>query len=384
MLKIIRTATVPLSLDLLLEGQLKYLSQFHEVVAVSGSDHHLEKVAQREGVRTVPLAMERAINLKKDVIALIRLYFLFKKEKPQIVHSITPKAGLLSMIAARLAGVPIRIHTFTGLIFPYRTGMLHFILKQMDRITCAMATHIIPEGEGVKAQLQINKITNKTLQVLANGNVNGVNTAFFSPDAVLSSREELRELYSYNNTDFVFVFVGRLVVDKGIVELIDAFLNVSKLHSKVHLLLVGPFEPNLDPLPESTIHAIENDSRIIHVGFKEDIRPFLKMSDALILPSYREGFPNVVLQAGAMELPCVVTDIPGCNEVIETNINGLVVPLKDKKGLQLAMENLIKDPVFLDQLGQQARVKICAKYTNAIVWNALLEFYKKCIDEKRI
>lgn len=384
MIKIIRTATVPLSLNLLLEGQLHFLSRYYQIRAVSGKDAHLDKVAQREGVPVIPIEMHRSIHIIKDFIALIRLYVLFKKEQPFVVHSITPKAGLLSMVAARLAGVPVRIHTFTGLIFPYKKGMMFYLLKYMDQITCAMATHIIPEGNGVKMQLQQHRITRKQMDVLANGNVNGVNTTFFSPDSVAKQRQDLREEYAVSNSDCVFVFVGRLVADKGIVELVESFLKLTANYPNIQLLLVGPYETNLDPLPEFILQTIENHTKIIQVGFQEDIRPFLKMSDVLMLPSHREGFPNVILQAGAMGLPCIVTDIPGCNEVIQHGENGLIIKLNDKNELYLAMETLYKSSALRNRLGQSARPKVCQKYSNEIVWNAVLEFYKSCINEKEI
>lgn len=384
MKKLIRVSTVAVSLDILLRGQLSFLKNYFNVIAISGNDEHLKNVSQREKVKTIAITISRKISIINDIISLIKLYFIFKKEKPQIVHSITPKAGLLSMLAARLVGVPIRIHTFTGLIFPYRTGVMFHLLKLMDRITCRMATHIIPEGEGVKCHLLHYNITKKPIYVLANGNVNGVNPLYFSTESVPEKRQDLREMYSYLNTDIIFVFVGRLVVDKGIVELIDAFLSLTLRYSNIQLLLVGPFESKLDPLPEATLQTMNNHPKIKNVGFQEDIRPFLKMSDALVLPSYREGFPNVLLQAGAMGLPCVVTNISGCNEVIHHKENGLIVKLKDKNDLLLAMEELINNSELRIQLGAQSRPKICKEYTNDIVWNAQLEFYKKCINEKTI
>lgn len=163
MAKIIRTATVAITLNDLLKGQLAYLNQTHEIIAVSGEDHHLQAVRDREGVRTISVPMQRAIRPFQDVVSLYRLYRVFKKEKPAIVHSVSPKAGLLSMVAAYFAGVPIRMHLFTGLIFPTKTGLSHFLLLQMDRILCAFATHIYPEGNGVRSDLIRYGVTKKTV-----------------------------------------------------------------------------------------------------------------------------------------------------------------------------------------------------------------------------
>ena len=210
--KIIRTSTIALSLNILLKGQLSFLKKYYNVIAVSGDDKDLRIVENREGVKTQNIKMQRQIAPFKDFISLIKLYLYFKKEKPQIVHSITPKAGLLSMAAAFLARVPIRIHTFTGLVFPTRSGLMQRLLIVMDKILCSCSTHIYPEGEGVKNDLISYNITRKPLKVLANGNVNGVNTSYFNP-ALFSDEENksLKNKLDIAEDDFVFIFVGRIV-----------------------------------------------------------------------------------------------------------------------------------------------------------------------------
>ena len=226
--KIIRTSTVALSLNYLLKGQLAFLNNYYDVVAVSGDDDDLRQVAIREEVCTIAIDMQRSISPLKDLRSLWQLYWLFKKEKPLIVHSITPKAGLLTMLAGYFSGVPIRMHTFTGLIFPTRKGILQKLLIVMDQVLCYCATNIYPEGQGVKNDLIRYKITNKKLEVLANGNVNGIDTSYFDP--VLFSNVEkqlLKTTLGIAHEDFVLVFIGRLVGDKGINELIVAFKKLS-------------------------------------------------------------------------------------------------------------------------------------------------------------
>lgn len=378
MKKIIRTATVSISLDILLRGQLSFLNSKYEIVAVSGKDKHLDLVATREGVRVIDLPMRRAISPFADLMSLIKLFFLFRKERPDMVHSITPKAGLLSMIAASFAGVPIRVHTFTGLLFPTSVGFKKILLLNMDRLLCKFATHIYPEGEGVKNDLLNNKVTKKPLNVLANGNVNGIDVDFFSPDKV--GKLDVRDLKSHlgiTKNDFVFVFAGRLVQDKGINELVAAFVSLSKLNSNCKLLLVGSLEAELDPLFSITIQNINNHPLIISVGWQDDIRPYLSISNVLVFPSYREGFPNVVLQAGAMELPSIVTDINGCNEIIYDEINGLIIPVKNDIALESAMKKILLDTDFYFKLKNNSREQIVSRYSQDLVWNAILEEYQK-------
>ena len=378
--KLIRTSTIAMSLDYLLRGQLEFLNNHYDVLAASGTDAHLENVVLREGIRVVNIPMQRAISPIKDLVTLWKLYRLFCNEKPKIVHSITPKAGLLSMTAAYFARVPIRIHTFTGLIFPSKTGIFQSLLILMDKFLCYFATNIYPEGEGVKKDLISYRITNKPLKIIANGNVNGIDTNYF--DSGLFNNEKkilLRNNLGINANDFVFIFVGRLVGDKGINELVAAFKklqNTSSLSFQLTLILVGPLELILDPLKPKTLEEINNNKNIISVGFKSDVRPYFSISNVLVFPSYREGFPNVVLQAGAMGLPCIVTDINGCNEIIEEGKNGWIIPVKDENAILNSMRNCILDRNKTTIKKSNIRNIIKKKYQQQLVWNAILTEYK--------
>ena len=373
--KIIRTSTVAMSLHLLLKGQLKFLSKHFDVLAVSGYDTDLETVKNREGVPIVSVAMKRSIAPFQDLISLYRLYKLFKKERPTIVHSITPKAGLLSMVAAKYANVPVRIHTFTGLVFPAKKGLFQKILILMDKVLCWHATHIIPEGAGVKQDLLDYKITKKPLEVIANGNVNGIDTTFFNSNTISEQQQQnLRNELGIDSSDFVFVFIGRLVADKGINELVRAFLSLEIPNCK--LLLVGPYETE-DPLQPETLKAIQQNDSILSVGFQHDVRPYLVISDCLVFPSYREGFPNVVMQAGAMGLPSIVTDINGSNEIIIEGFNGTIVPAKNVTALSNAMIRIKEDETWRNQLQSNARSSIISRYEQELVWESLLIKYKE-------
>lgn len=378
MRKIIRTSTIAASLDILVKGQLRFLNEHFEVVAVSGEDQHLENVRNREGVRTYSIPMKRQISPLKDLISLYRLYVFFKKEKPEIVHSMTPKAGLLSMAAARFAGVPVRIHTFTGLIFPSKQGLMQKLLIFMDRLLCSCATHIYPEGQGVKKDLVRYQITSKPLNVIANGNVNGVDNKYFDPDLYTQDdKDTLKAELKITSENFIYIFIGRLVGDKGINELIAAFKKLADEKPHVKLLLVGGMEAELDPLLPETVAEIESNPNIISVGFQPDIRPYLAISDALAFPSYREGFPNVVLQAGAMGLSSIVSDINGCNEIIEPGKNGIIIPVKNAEALYAAMDALASNQQMQIELRQSSRPLIVEKFSQKEVWNALLDAYEK-------
>ena len=375
MLKLIRTTTIPDSLENLLKGQLKMLSKYYNVLSVSSPGDDMETIEEREGVRTIAIPMERRISLIKDFISLIRLIVLFAKERPDMVHSITPKAGLLSMLAAWITRVPVRMHTFTGLVFPTATGKMQKLLIAMDRLTCFCATHINPEGEGVKRDLVNYNITSKPLHIIANGNVNGIDLEYFD-----KTPEVVEKACSYKKEGtFTFCFVGRMVRDKGINELVHSFLRLYQKDERVRLLLVGPFEKELDPvLPEVEEHILHHPG-ICYMGYQNDVRPFLVASDALVFPSYREGFPNVVIQAGAMGLPAIVTDINGCNEIVLPDLNGVIIPSKDEQALYESMKYFASHPVEVERMAANARPLIASRYEQRIVWNALLDEYKSII-----
>ena len=380
--KLFRLTTIPYSLNFLLKGQLEFLNQYYEVTAVASSvDKDIwEIIAEREKVKCCPIYMEREISLWKDIKTLFKLYFLFKKEKPFIVHANTPKASLLGMLAAKFAKIPNRLYTVTGCRFESENGMKRKLLITMEKLTCWAATKVIPEGQGVKKTLLINKITNKPLQVIANGNINGIDTTHFSLSQISEQQKiYLKKQLNISETETVFCFVGRLVKDKGINELVAVFSQLSTLNSQLStkLLLVGPFERELDPLLPETEKEIQNHPDIISVGFQADVRPYLAISDIFVFPSYREGFPNVVMQAGAMELPCIVTDINGCNEIIEDGVNGLIIPSKNKEQLQAKMQLLLENSGLRNQLKQNARRMITSRYEQKKVWEALLEEYKR-------
>ena len=375
--KLFRISTIPNSLAGLLKGQLKMLNEQYEVIAVSSPGKAMEVLREREGVRTIEVPMERHISLVKDFISLLRMIRVFAKERPYMIHSITPKAGMISMLAGWITRVPIRMHTFTGLVFPTATGFKKKLLIAMDRLTCACATHIIPEGEGVKRDLMTYRITKKPLRVIANGNVNGVDLTYFN-----RTDEVMKQAAAYRQEEcFTFCFVGRMVRDKGINELVSAFIRLHQQYPQARLLLVGPFEKELDPLLPETEKAIQEHPAIRFVGLQPDVRPFLAASDALVFPSYREGFPNVVLQAGAMGLPSIVTDINGCNEIILPNENGMIIPSKDEETLYQAMENFLLHPEEVQRMAEKARPLIASRYDQKIVWNALLKEYKRIIGE---
>ena len=370
--KLFRLNTIDWSLGML-RGQLRFLNQEFEVVAVANDSGILKEVAEREGVRTIGLPMHREISIAADCRSLVALYKLFRRERPYIVHSNTPKASLLSMVAAWAARVPNRIYLVTGLRFETTHGVLRLILKTMERITCLCATKVIPEGDGVKATLLREHITRKPLQKIHHGNINGIDLEHFArTPEVMQRAAEIRN----GSEDFTFIFIGRMVRDKGINELVAAFDRLNREMPATKLLLVGKFEDELDPVLPETKQIIENNPKIEFAGYQNDVRPFLVASDVAVLPSYREGFPNVVIQAGAMGLAQIVTDINGCNEVVIEGQNGVIIPKQNEEALYDAMRRLATDRELTARMAASARELIATRYRQEDVWAELLKMYK--------
>ena len=376
--KIIRTSTVATSLNTFCRGTLRDLSRLYDVVAVSTPDHELQEIAQREGIRVIGVPMSRPIAPLRDLVSLWRLIRVFRRERPTMVHSITPKAGLLSMIAAWICRVPVRLHTFTGLVFPTATGLKQRILILTDRITCACATHIVPEGEGVKADLINYNITRKPLQVLGYGNIRGIDLYHYRRSSeVMNQALPLRK-----PNIFTFVFIGRVVRDKGIDELVEAFSLLHSEHPQTRLILVGRAEDNLDPVSPNTRRTIASHPAIEAVGNQSDVRPWLAASDALVFPSYREGFPNVVIEAGALDLPSIVTDINGSREIIVHGQNGIIVPPRNAQALLQAMTQFVQNPQATQAMAQKARQMIASRFEKSFVQKCLFDYYKQILGEK--
>lgn len=379
--KLIRVTTADISLEGLLKGQLKFLNQYFDVVGLaSDTQGDLKVVEEREGIRTINVPMHREISLFSDLKCLLKLYKLFRKERPYIVHANTPKGSLLSMIASWAARVPHRIYLVTGLRYLGANGKLKWVLKMMERITCCFANKVIPEGNGVKQILIKDGITKKSLDVIHYGNINGIDADSFSlqqTELKYGKREFFRTQLGFNDNDFVFIFIGRIVRDKGMNELADAMRYMEANTRNCKLLLVGRFETELDPLDEGKEDFYRNSANVKFVGYQNDVRPFLMAADALVFPSYREGFPNVILQAGAMGLPAIVTDISGCTDIIIERENGCIIPPKDVDALKDKMSFFCTHPKEVEMMASRARRMIVSRYLQKDVWEYLLKMYKE-------
>ncbi len=374
--KIIRATTVSQSLSFF-EGTMPELIKDYDVQLLSSPGEQLDFMGKEYGVKTHAIEMYRRLSPLKDLKSLRQLVKFFHNEKPYMVHSMTPKAGLLCMMAAWLTKVPVRVHTFTGLVWPTEHGWKRKLLIFTDKITCACASHVIPEGEGVKNDLLNNHITKKPIRVLGFGNVMGVDMVRFSRRPEVDERAKLIAVA----TAFTFVFVGRIVKDKGINELCTAFNRLNKQHPNTRLFLVGNFEDNVDPISDESRNMINDMPAIQAVGSKygDDLLAYYAASDCFVFPSYREGFPNTVLEAGAMDLPCIVTDINGSREIIVEGENGTIVPPRNEEDLFKAMGKMMTDDDWRGKMKHNARQMIIDRFEQGFVQKCLLDYYNELL-----
>jgi glycosyltransferase involved in cell wall biosynthesis len=376
---IFRITTVPLSLQKLITGQLPYMrSKGFEPVMVSAAGPESEAVVKEQESPLIEIGLTRKITPVQDLKALWQFYRLCKKHKPAIVHSHTPKAGIIGMLGAKLAGVPVRLHTVAGLPLMETQGKTRQVLEGVEKLTYACATKVYPNSTVLKEFILQSRFCGpEKVKVIGNGSSNGINTTFFSREQLEASKVgKLKTQLGIAPSDFVFVFIGRLVKDKGIQELVTAFKKLQPEYPQVKLLLVGPFEQHLDPIDDAILQEIENNPAILSVGFQHDVRPYLAISNALAFPSYREGFPNVPMQAGCFHLPSIVTDINGCNEIIRQGENGLIVSAKSMEELYAAMLTFITDKEKFAYMQSQARQLIVERYEQTHFWELLLQEYQ--------
>jgi glycosyltransferase involved in cell wall biosynthesis len=379
--KLLIATTVPETLAIILQGQPERLSESFDVAVVSSEGDSKVAAITPSVLTSIPtftVAMHRGISPWADVKSIISMAGVLRRFKPDVIHSYTPKAGLVCMVAGFLCGVPVRVHTFTGLIFPTTTHRFkRWVLKQVDALICACATTVVAEGAGVKRDLLSFKVTRKPIQIIGHGNIAGLDSSYF--DASLPEVESLvAQLNASSPPDaFIFLYVGRLNRDKGLKELAEAFVELDQ-HDV--LWLVGGLDQTAPP-DAVTLKVLNTHPRIQNMGFLNDVRGVLARCDVLVLPSYREGFPNVLLQAGAMQKPVIATDINGSNEIVMPNETGWLVPPKDAAALRQAMIVAVQASSQKRlSMGAMARSRIQSFYEREAYIQKLVGFYNSLID----
>jgi glycosyltransferase involved in cell wall biosynthesis len=385
--KLIRVTTVPIALKYLLAGQMKYMSGHgFEVIMVSADGDGREDVISQEGCTHHILPMTRKITPFADLRSLWKMYRYFKKEKPDIVHSHTPKAGLLSMLAARWAGVKIRIHTVAGLRFMTSGGMTRKILIRMEKLTASAATHVWPNSFSLQQVIREKKLApGNKIEVIGKGSSNGIDLTRFSRGALNGGQvQQIKASVKYEDNLVYVLSVGRIVKDKGISELLHAFSRLYEENNRLRLVLVGEYEDELDPIDERSREILKTHPAVILTGWKEEVEYYMHISAVLVHASYREGFPNVLLQAGAMECPVVCSRIEGNVDVVEHEITGLLFESRNADELYERLKFAIDNPQVMKQYSVRLREKIERDFDRRIVHENLLKKYTELLEKEGI
>jgi len=378
MKKIIIISTVPISLAFLIKGLPKYLSKFYDVKLVTSSSTLNSTISEFEGVTIKDIEMSRQITPMQDLTALYKLYKYISHEKPNMVYTFTPKAGLLGMAASFLARVPVRIHNIVGLPMMEANGLKFILLKYIEKLTYFLSTKIFCNSFGLKKYINTN-LTSLPITVVGQGSINGVDTEYFKNKHIKEEELKTKHIYNISKNDFVITFIGRLVKDKGLNELVESFTILLKKYPNLKLLLVGVYENNLYKINQETKRLIKELNSIITVGFQKDTRKFLSITDLFTLPSYREGLSNALIEAGSFGVPLLATDIIGNNEVIENNETGLLVKMKDVSSLTKGIEKFIVDKKFYSYVKSNVRDKMIKKYNQNNFWKKLEDEFRKTI-----
>lgn len=331
-----------------------------------------ESLAGLEDMVTIlPVAIERKIALWRDLQALWQIVVLFRRHRFKLVHSVTPKAGLLAMMGAFLAGIDIRIHTFTGQVWATRHGVARLLLKSLDKLIARLATFALADSPSQRQfLLDEGVVTASGSGVLVQGSISGVDTMRFCPDA--QARQRLREELNITESDTLFLFLGRLNRDKGVLDLAVAFSGME--NERVHLLFVGPDEEELGP--QLMRLSGGGEKRVHFVGYAEKPQEYMAAADVLCLPSYREGFGNVVIEAAAVGIPAIGSRIYGVVDAIQEQVSGLLFAARDVEGLREAMRHMVDDSERRLKLGRQARERAIRDFSSDRLAAAWLELYQ--------
>ena len=380
---LVHVINAPFSLHFV-AGQVGFMAQRRfDISVITAPGEHLQDFAEREGVAAYALEMPRRITPFRDLVTVAQMYRRFRRIRPAIVHAHTPKGGLLGMIAAWLARVPVRIYHIRGLPFVTASGRQRMLLRATERIACALANHVLCVSHSVRRVAISERVCNaEKVHVLLGGSGNGVDAAGrFHPERWTPSRDDVRQRYCIPNDAVVIGFVGRLVKDKGLAELVEAWRVLRDENPRLHMLIIGDFEPR-DPVPLSAADVLRTDRRIHMVGWERNTPPFYAAMDLFVLPSHREGFSNVLLEASSMGLPVATTNIPGCIDAVDDGVTGTIVPPRDGRALISAIRAYAGDAELRRRHGRAGREKVLRDFRREAIWAALYDEYRGLLTAK--
>jgi lipopolysaccharide/colanic/teichoic acid biosynthesis glycosyltransferase/glycosyltransferase involved in cell wall biosynthesis len=349
---------------------------------VSAPGAALDEFARREGATPWTVPFSRRPGPREAVLVLGRLWRLFRRLRPDMVHAHTPQAGLLGMLAARLAGVPARFYTLHGLAWETTRGWRRGLLRALDRLACGLATQVLAVSPSVRAAALGARLASPAkILVPAQGSANGLDFERFDPARI--GAEDLRSRYGLPEGAPVVGWVGRLVPDKGVADLVAVWSELRERFPSLYLLLLGETEPH-DPLPPRLWEALRDDPRVRRAGWTQDMPAHYRLLDVVLLTSRREGLPYAALEAAAMEIPVAAFAATGVVDIIEDGATGLLVPPGDSAALAAAAARLLTLPALARRLGREARRRAVSRYRPEPLWAAIHQSYLEALDAPRV
>lgn len=378
---LIRITTVPMAFKVLLAGQPRFMSNNgFNVIMISADGKEARDLESEEGCKHIIVPMTRRITPFQDIISFFKLRKVIKKNKPDIVHTHTPKAGLLGMLAAKSLGVKIRIHTVGGLPLIIETGFKRKLLMLTEKLTYYGATEVWPNSRSMMNFIIDEKMaTPEKLAVIDNGSTNGIDLKKFSRQNLNEETKKKIEDSLPPINGLKILCVGRMVKDKGIEELVAVFEKLQKQYA-LQLILVGPFEPHLDPLSSETLDTIINNPAITHISWSDAIEYYMALADIFIHPSHREGFPNVILQAGAMHLPVICSNIPGNADIIQDQKTGLMFEVKNVADLYIKLKFAMENKERTQKIAHTLFEEVTQLYSRKRIHEVILDTYNRLLQ----
>lgn len=376
--KIAVVVATPMTACVFLADQIKRLSYTNEVTLVADFSANPDFKDRFQGVEIEDVAIQRDVSVLADGRALVSLIRFFRSSRPDLVHSVSPKAGLLAMLASFLTRVPLRVHTFTGQVWVKRQGFARFILKQLDKVITSCSSHVLIDSPSQREfLLSENIVSTARSTVLAQGSISGVDLQRFVPDS--AAKYSVRQEHAIPKNAKVVLYLGRLKRDKGIIELIKAFTKLDQTYD-TFLLIVGPDEENLVGSLEDI--AKDKIAQIRFVPYTDQPQRYLAAADLFCLPSYREGFGSVVIEAAACGVPAVATNIYGLSDAVEDGITGLLVPVSNAEALRKGIARLLDDSGLLRTMGENARARAHKAFSQDYITDCLVAFYLALIEKE--
>ena len=379
--RIVLVSTVPYFMVSQLSSQIQFLRSLGmQVTIITSPGDELNELSSGDGLSVITMDIPRKPEPWRDFKALLKLFQIFRKSSFDILHSTTPKAGLLCAVAGKLAGIPVRLHTFTGQAWVTRKGLMRRVMRFADKVIILLMTHCYADSPSQRDFLiEENMAAADEISVIGHGSLGGVDMQRFSADRWSEAEKHgLRNNLGLMNTAFVATYIGRITRDKGVNELLEAFEVFQRLHPEAHLLMLGPVD-------EEGVDLFEQAAAQTHVhclGYQPDPERFLSITNVLCLPSYREGFGTVVIEAAAMGVPCIGTKIAGLVDAVEDGDSGILIPIRDVNTLRQALQTLAEDQGLCVRMGEKARGRTRQLFSSEAVSRALATAYLGWCDDK--